>query len=173
MTIDLDALVDAIVSVADKIATDQDINLKEEFRNVPVPMRVVLGAITLAAADQRLTGANLAAAGGFTRGSTLRDYGDLVTAVRAAAPNFVRAQLGPDVDGPSVTDLAAQLQQRNETIADLREQLHQQQQDLDVALSYARDLHERLRHEFEAIAAERASKVRMLRPVGAAPHDPA
>lgn len=170
--LNFDALLDAIVAIADEAAAERDVNLRQQLRDVPVPMRVVLAALTLAAADQRLTGANLAAAGGFSRGSTLRDYGDLVGTVKRAAPHVVRAQLGPTSEGPSRTELAAELQQRNDTIAALRDRLELQQQDLDVALSYARDLHEQLRPEFEALAVERATKVRPLRAVTTEQEEP-
>lgn len=164
MQADTDAVIEALLQLADKAAQGEEIDLRRELRAIPVPLRVVLGALTLAAADKPLSGKNLAAAGGFSRGSTLRDYGETVAALQQAAPHIVHAQLGDLATAASVSELARQLQERDETIAELREEVAQQQRDLDVALSYARDLHEHVRAEFEANARERASKVRALRP---------
>lgn len=164
MQADTDAVIDALLKLAEKVAAGEEADIRRELRPVPVPLRVAFAALTLAAADRPLSGKNLAAAGGFSRGSTLRDYGETVAALQNAAPHIVAAQLGDTGSGASVSELAHQLQERDDTIAELREQVAQHQRDLDIALSYARDLHEHVRAEFEANAQERASKVRRLRP---------
>lgn len=164
MHADTEAVIEALRQLAAKVEAGEDVDLRRELRAIPVPLRVVLGALTLAAADKPLSGKNLAAAGGFSRGSTLRDYGETVATLQKAAPHVIHAQLGEHATAASVTELARELQERDETIAELREQIAQQQRDLDAALSYARDLHEHVRADYEANARERAEKVRSLRP---------
>ena len=64
------------------------------------------------------------------------------------------------------------LQQRDHTITELRAALRAAEHERDVALSYARDLHEQLAPEYQAILADKAAKVRPLRSVSGAADEP-
>lgn len=165
MTMNVEDLATMFESVATKRTNGETVSLKDEYRAIPVPVRVMLAAVILAAADQPLTGNNLASAGAFSRGSTLRDYGNLVTSLRDTAPQFVAQALTGTTEGRSVATLTAELQQRDETIASLRAQLKRQEHDIQAVRSYARDLHERYRQDIEQVEREQADKVRHLRPI--------
>ena len=166
MNVNVDDLADMFASVASRRANGEEVFLKQEYRGIPVPVRVLLAAVILAASDQPITGKNLATVGAFSRGSTLRDYGTLVSRLRDTVPQFIAEALSDATEGRSVAALAADLQQRDDTIAELRAEIRQQQYDVAVAHSYARDLHERYRHDIEEAERERAAKVRHLRPAG-------
>lgn len=165
MNVDIDDLIDALTAVADQVVAGDEVDLKQAFKGIPVPLRAVLAAIVLTAAGEPLTGKNLEAAGGFGRGSALRDHGETIAKVKAAAPAVVRTQLAGAGHAKSYAELWADFQQRNDTIDELRTKKDSAERDLAAALSYARDLHEQLRPEYEAIAAEKTAKVRHLHTV--------
>lgn len=94
-----------------------------------------------------------------------------MTSIRENVPVLVRAQLAVVGDTPSAAQLFDQVRERDEIIRELRDKVQTLQRERNTALAYARDLHERLRPEFEAIAREQEEKVRHLRPVPAQTED--
>lgn len=165
MNVDVDEVVATLIRIAEKRGEGEEVALRQELHGIPVPARALFAALILVAADRPLTGKNLATVGGFSRGTALRDHGDLIAKLRDAVPYFVDTALAEASTGESVETLTRELRQRDATIAELRQNLKQQEHDMDVARSYARDLHERYRGDLEEIEREQAEKVRQIRPV--------
>ena len=117
----------------------------------------------MAAADRPLNGVTLAAAAGFSRGTAYRHNREAVNLLIAIAPALVDSMLAKTDEGRSLTILNANLRQRDETIAKLREKLRASEKEREMALAYARDLFETVSSEMRETANEMAKKVRPLR----------
>jgi hypothetical protein len=93
---------------------------------------------------------------------------DQMAVIRECVPAVVRAQLEAVGTTTDTVTLYEQVRDREQSIQRLRQEAHNIQVERDAAVAYARDLHERLRPELEAISLEQARKVRPLRIVVAA-----
>ncbi len=144
----------------------------EVLRDVPVIIRAALAAVALAAADRPVNGINVAKAAGYSRGTAYRHNAEALDVVLSASPTLAAALLEQPTAGRSVTELSQMLQERDRVIQDLRRQLKAAQVESEMALSYARDLHEQLAPEHEGIVQERRNKVRSLRVIGDPDQDP-
>jgi DNA-binding phage protein len=135
---------------------------------VPLDLRLVVAAVSLAAADQPLTKLSMTTAARAARSAAYRDHGDLMAYLKEHVPDLVQAQLGPVRREVSVTELAAELGKANETIA--RERTLREEAEIELAhvINYARELHWQLQPEYEAAMRERREKVRPLRSVPSA-----
>lgn len=152
-------------SIATKSKAGETVNIALEMKELPVPLRATLALVALAAADKPINGVNMAQVGGYSRGTAaVKHKATLDTLVRSV-PVVVGVQLQRTSETPTISELAAQIRNRDNTIADLRAQLSDARHDLDVVLAYARDLHNHVQLEHDQIAAEKAKKVRLLRPV--------
>ncbi|BCJ42312.1 hypothetical protein GCM10010168_86890 [Actinoplanes ianthinogenes] len=145
--------------------------LGEHLGDIPVPMRLVLAAAILAAADKPVSIVSLCQVAGVSRGSAYNHHKVAMASIRENIPVLVRAQLAILGETPNAAELFDQVRERDETIRELRAELKTARRERNTALAYARDLHERLRPEFEEIARERQEKVRHLRPVSALRQD--
>ncbi|GAA2670662.1 hypothetical protein [Actinoplanes palleronii] len=139
--------------------------LSEHLGNIPVPTRLLLAAAILAAADKPVSIVSLCQVAGVSRGSTYNHHKEAMTSIRENIPVLVRAQLAALGETPRAAELFDQVRERDETIRELRADLKNARRERNTALAYARDLHERLRPEFDAIAREKQEKVRHLRPI--------
>ena len=137
--------------------------LGEHLGNIPVPARLMLAAAILAAADKPVSIVSLCQVAGVSRGSTYNHHKEAMASIRENIPVLVRAQLAVLGETPAAAELFDQVRERDETIRELRAELKSARRERNTALAYARDLHERLRPEFEAIAREKQEKVRHLR----------
>lgn len=161
--------IDAIIRVAQRIADGEDLSTQlmgEE--DVPVPLRILLAAAVLTAADQPVTKKAITTASPAARSAVYREHADLLDKASAVLPALVQAQL--DLVGSHVTAaaLAEQLQNANQIIADERARREQAERELEHVISYARELHWQLRPEYEQLLREKEEKVRQLHTV---PHD--
>ncbi|GAA0456849.1 hypothetical protein Ade02nite_05840 [Paractinoplanes deccanensis] len=139
--------------------------LSMHLGNIPVPARLMLAAAVLAAADKPVSIVNVCQVAGVSHGSTYNNHKEAMASIRENIPVLVRAQLAVLGETPSAAELFDQVHERDETIRELRAELKAARQERNTALAYPRDLHERLRPEFEAIAREKQEKVRYLRPL--------
>lgn len=158
-----DGLHQALVRIA--ASEDAPIDVLDELRAVPVGLRAALVAAVLAGADRPLNGVVLAKAARFSRGTAYRTNKDALAAVIAAVPTIAASVLGQSRSGGTRSELSAALHSRDETIAKLRAEVKDAERDRDIALAYARDLHQQLEPEYRGIQAERSEKVRHLRGV--------
>ena len=135
---------------------------------VPLDLRLVVAAVSLAAADQPLTKLSMTTSARAARSAAYRDHGDLMARLKEHVPAFVQAQVSPVRRQVSATELAAELEKANETIA--RERTRREEAELELAhvINYARELHWQLQPEYEAAMRERREKVRPLRSVPSA-----
>ncbi|MEU7384994.1 hypothetical protein AB0A91_34550 [Streptomyces sp. NPDC042207] len=138
---------------------------------VPVSLRLVLAAAVLAASDRPVNKKSVTTTAPAARSATYRDHAELLDQVTTVLPTFVQAQLDRAGSGASVTDLARQLQEANRTIQEERERREEAERQLTHVSSYARELHWKLKDEYDAIIKEKIEKVRHLRPVPE-PSDP-
>ncbi|MFJ1652142.1 hypothetical protein ACIOC2_12130 [Streptomyces sp. NPDC088337] len=132
---------------------------------VPVALRLVLAAAVLAASDRPVNKKSVTITAPAARSATYRDHAELLEQVTTVLPALVQAQLDRAGSGVSVTDLARQLQEANRTIQKERERREEIEQQLMHVASYARELHWKLKDEYDAVIREKAEKVRHLRPV--------
>lgn len=159
---------DALLEALRNLAKDVEVDVRDvaaQIRSLPVVLRAALGAVALAAADQPLNGVTLAAAASFSRGTAYRHNREAINLLIAHAPALVHSMLDNIENGPSLTDLNAELRRRDQTIAELREKLRASEAEREMALAYARDLFEAVSSEMREIAEEKAKKVRPLRVV--------
>ncbi|HET6483562.1 MAG TPA: hypothetical protein VFG35_26465 [Actinoplanes sp.] len=162
----LEALHLAAAAYAEATRGGADANeLGNHLGNVPVPTRLMLAAAILAAADKPVSTVSLCQVAGVSRGSTYNHHKEAMASIRENIPVLVRAQLAALGETPSAAELFDRVRERDETIRELRAELKAARRERNAALAYARDLHERLRPEFEAIAREKQEKVRHLRPL--------
>lgn len=161
-----DALTEMLVRLRDRADSGELVDVASEVRALPVAIRAALGAVALAAAERPLNWVALAASAGFSRGTAYRHNKEVISGLINYAPALVDTMLAQDVDRESLTELSAKLQDRDATIAGLRERLRVSEAEREMALSYARDLFEVVEAEVREIAAEKARKVRPFRVVG-------
>lgn len=99
------------------------------------------------------------------RSAAYRDHSDLMAKLKDLIPALVNAQLESVRRDVSVTQLVADLEKANNTIAEERARRQAAELELESATNYARELHWQLKPEYEAALRERTEKVRPLRPV--------
>lgn len=131
---------------------------------VPVALRLVLAAAALTASDKPVNKKSVTASAPAARSATYRDHAELLEQVTTVLPALVQAQIGNVGGGASVTDLARQLQEANLTIQKERETRQRVELQLEHVAAYARELHWRLRDDYDALIREKTEKVRHLRP---------
>ncbi|TKA09430.1 hypothetical protein [Actinacidiphila oryziradicis] len=139
---------------------------------VPVALRLVLAAAVLTASDRPVNKKLVTATAPAARSATYRDHAELLEHVTTLLPTLVQAQLDRTASGASVTDLARQLQEANRIIQKERELRQKAELERDHVASYARELHWKLRDEYDAIIREKTEKVRHLRPLPGGMTDP-
>jgi hypothetical protein len=163
---------DALLRVAGRIAAGED--LTSELMNaegVPVPLRLVLAAATLTAADLPVNKKSITTAAPAARSATYRDHAELLEQAKTLLPALVQAQLSLVGARVTAVQLGAQLEEANKIISAERARCEEAEQQLQHVTSYARELHWQLRPEHEAALREREQKVRPLRPIPTAPDD--
>lgn len=160
-----DALLEMLHSVAASMKVGEKSDIAAEIRRLPVVLRAALGAVALTAADRPLNGVTLATAASFSRGTAYRHNREAINLLVDLAPALVDSMLVNPEKGESLTVLNANLRQRDQTVAELRERLRASENEREMALAYARDLFETVSSEIREIASERARKVRPLRVV--------
>lgn len=134
---------------------------------VPVDLRLLVAATALAAADQPVTKLSMTMAAPAARSAAYRDHSDLMSKLKDVLPTLVHAQLDSVRREISVTQLTADLEKANNTIAEERARREAAELELEHVANYARELHWLLKPEYEAALRERTEKVRPLRPVPA------
>jgi hypothetical protein len=134
---------------------------------VPVDLRLLVAATALAAADQPVTKLSMTTSAPAARSAAYRDHSDLMAKLKDLLPALVHAQLDSVRREVSVTQLAADLERANNTIAEERARREAAELELEQVANYARELHWLLKPEYEAALRERTEKVRPLRPVPA------
>lgn len=132
---------------------------------VPVDLRLLVVATALVAADQPVTKLSMTTSAPAARSAAYRDHGDLMTRLKDVLPALVHAQLDAVRREVNVTQLAADLERANNTVAEERARREAAEKELQQVASYARELHWQLKPEYEAALRERTEKVRPLRPV--------
>ena len=153
------------------LAADPNASPHTALADTPVPARLLLAAVILAAADRPLSILNLCDTAGVSRVSAYNHHKTQMATIRDTIPPLVRAHLRRASDPPQTAELYEQIRDREASIQRLRTEISQLRAEHSAALGYARDLHERLRVEVEANQAEARSKVRPLRSVPAPEHD--
>ena len=131
--------------------------------NVPVALRLVVAAITLTASDRPVNKKTITTIAPAARSATYRDHVELLEQAKMVLPAFVQAQLGLATSQLSATELGRQLEEANASIHEERLKRIALEKQLQHIASYARELHQRLKPEFDEIMRERSSKVRHLR----------
>jgi hypothetical protein len=155
---------DALVRAAERVAVGEKLT-DELLQSVPVPLRLVLTTAVLAAADRPVNKKGVVDTARAARSAVYRNHAQLIDQLITHLPPFVQAQLQTAGTGVSVTELARQLQQANDTIAEERKKREEAELRLEHVASYARELQWQLKPEFDAIVREKAEKVRQLRPI--------
>lgn len=158
----IEALMRVATRVQDGEAFSGELLVQE---GVPVALRLVLAAAVLAASDRPVNKKSVTTTAPAARSATYRDHAELLEQVTTVLPVLVQAQLDRADSGASVTDLARQLQEANRTIQRERERREEAERQLSHVASYARELHWKLKDEYDAVIREKTEKVRHLRPV--------
>ncbi|MBK7625246.1 MAG: hypothetical protein IPJ14_21950 [Kineosporiaceae bacterium] len=139
---------------------------------VPAALRLVTTTIALAAAGRPLTKKTITTAAPAARSAAYRDNADLLAEAIEVLPALVAAQLQLAGQSRTATQLSRELQQANESIERERKRRREAEENLHQVLAYARELHWRLKPEYDALLRERESKVRPLRSLTTAHNEP-
>lgn len=162
---DLHALRLAAQSYANSLAEAGTADVVEHLGTVPVPARLLVAAVVLAAADKPVSTVNVYEVAAVSRGSAYNHHKAEMALIRGCVPAMVRAQMALLGSTAQTAELDEQVRERDESIRKLGEDNRRLREEHDAAVGYARDLRERLRPELEAIANEQAEKVHTFRPV--------
>lgn len=161
-----DDMVEELVGSLRRIGIDPDAaQVLDALRDLPVVLRATLAGVALGAADKPVNALSVSKAAGYSRGTAYRHNSEALEVVLRATPSVANALVGRTDTGHTVAGLARMLQERDGIIASLRDELRSATAERDMALSYARDLHEQLAPEYEQLVRDRSNKVRALRPV--------
>ena len=160
-----DRLVEAMQAVKAFVADGEPIDIALVLRSVPVVWRAALATAALTAKDQPVNALRVAEAGGYSRGTAYRNNREGLDAVINGMPALVRSMLDTTGADRSRSELHAEIQRRDQVIAELRRLIASAEAERDLALAYARDLHQQLAPEFHAIAAEKRTKIRHLKTI--------
>jgi hypothetical protein len=147
---------------------EEKVNVAEALRHLPVDQRALLAAVALAAADFPVNNVTVARAAGYSRGTAYRNNKEALDLVVENASLLADGLLDRAGDHQSIQVLSAKLQESNLALQRLRERVNKAERERDIAVSYARDLHQQLAPEYKAIVAEKGQKVRHLRPLQSA-----
>lgn len=157
--------VQAVIRVARRVADGEPLTTQMMGdEGVAVPLRILLAAAVLTAADQPVTKKAITTVAPAARSAAYREHAELLDQVKAALPALIQAQL--ELAGTRVTaaTLAQQLENANRIIETERQHRKEAEEELAHVISYARELHWQLRPEHEQLLRERTEKVRHLRP---------
>ncbi len=156
----------ALMRVAQRVADGEALTtalLGEE--GVPVALRIVVAAVTLTAAGRPVNKKTITTIAPAARSATYRDHAELLEQAKAVLPALVRAQLTLNTSNLSATELARQLEEANQGIHRERHRRIEAEQQLQHMASYAHELHQRLKPQFDELMRERNQKVRHIRSV--------
>jgi len=159
------SLWNAMEFVAKARENGKEVDPASAMKAVPVVIRAALAAAALAASDRPVNAKSVAEIAGYSRGTAHRNNKESLDAILAGMPTLTQAMLEDAREGSTRAELHAELQRRDKKISELRQDIASLKADREVALSYARDLHQQLAPEFHGILAEKQEKVRKLRPV--------
>lgn len=158
----IDALLRAARRVADGEPLTGDLLAEEK---VPARLRLLLAAAVLTAADLPTSKRAIVDAAPAAWSATYRNHAALLDDIKAFVPGLIAAQLQPLAAMPTSADLRRQLDQANASVTRERKYVEQLEEELGQLREYALRLHRKLKPEYDAMMAERAEKVRQLRPV--------
>ncbi|WP_305782744.1 hypothetical protein [Symbioplanes lichenis] len=162
----------ALTRVAARIEAGEDLTTDLMGQEgVPVALRLVIAAVTLAAADMPVNKKSITTIAPAARSATYRDHADLLDQAKAVVPALVQAQLGLAGAKVSAADLARQLEAAHATIEKERRLREEAEERLKHVAAYARELHWQLKPEYEARLREREEKVRYLHLVPGEPDE--
>lgn len=163
----------ALIRVAERVAGGEPLTIElMGDEGVPVALRLVIASVALTAADLPVSKTSITSIAPATRSATYRDHAELLEAAKVALPPLVAAQLQLAGSKPTAADLAAKLEDANKTIARERALRVELQAQVEQVASYARELHWKLKPEYEAVLRERQEKVTPLRVVSEPPDAP-
>lgn len=164
--------IDALIRAARRVAAGEALTgdlLTEE--KVPARLRLVLAATALTAADLPASKRAIVDAAPAAWSATYRNHAALLEDVKRFVPGFVASQLELLGAMPTSADLRLQLDEANASVDRQRKRVRELEEELRQLRAYALELHRRTKPEYDAMMAERATKVRRLRPVENAPDD--
>jgi hypothetical protein len=154
----------SLTRVAARIEAGEDLTTELMGQEgVPVALRLVIAAVTLAAADMPVNKKSITAIAPAARSATYRDHADLLDRAKTVIPALVQAQLGLAGTKVSAADLARQLEAAHATVEKERRLREEAEERLKHVAAYARELHWQLKPEYEARLRERDEKLRHLR----------
>lgn len=161
-----DDSIDALIRAARRIAAGEPLTgdlLTEE--KVPTRLRLVLAATALTAADLPASKRAIVDAAPAAWSATYRNHAVLLEDVKTLIPVLVASQLELLGSMPTSSDLRLQLDQANDSVHKERKRVEALEEQLRQLRQYALELHLKAKPEYDAMMAERKTKVRRLRPV--------
>ena len=135
----------------------------DALRHIPVAQRALLAAVALAAADRPVNSVTVARSAGYSRGTAYRNNKPILDLVVKHAGQLADGLLHRARDHRSILELSTRIKERDEALTRWRDRAKQAERDRDIAIGYARDLHQQLIPEYKAIVSEKDRKVRHLR----------
>ncbi len=133
--------------------------------SVPVALRLLMAAVALSAAERPVNKKSITAAAPAARSASYRDHAELLEALVTWVPSMVAGQLQATGSKANATELARQLARANEVIAAERSAKAKAEKELAHVAAYARELHNLLKPEHEAMLRDKTKKVSQLRSV--------
>lgn len=132
---------------------------------LPVPLKALLAGTLICERGGAPTRLGMSKIGGFSRGSSLNHYADLLAAIVELLPRALMEMTSDQTDPVHAAALREDLHKRDETIQQLRVELAAQKRSQEDLRRYALAVHERLRDVNAQVAAETGAKVSTLFPL--------
>lgn len=129
---------------------------------LPVPLKALLAATLMCERGGAPSRLGMSMIGGFSRGSSLNHYADLLAAIVDELPRVLLEMTSDGKDPVVAAKLRADLQERDATVQKLRAELSAQNRSQEGVKRYVLALHERLREIEAQAAAETGMKVSPL-----------
>lgn len=165
--------IDALIRAARRVADGEPLtgNLMTDEK-VPTRLRLVLAATALTAADLPASKRAIVDAAPAAWSATYRNHADLLEDVKSLVPVLVASQLALLGAMPTSSELRLRLDQANASVEKERKRVEALEEELRQLRQYALELHRKAKPEYDAMMAERKTKVRLLRLVEDTPDEP-
>lgn len=129
---------------------------------LPVPLQALIAGTLLSANGEPVSKAGMARIGKYSHGSAHKHYNELLVTLQHRIPLEISRMNDDDRDPITITQLRAELTERDATIDGLREQLSTASENIENVRRYALALHQQV-HDLEAQAA--STEGRQVRPL--------
>lgn len=133
--------------------------------SLPVPIRALIAATLICERGGAPSRLGMSKVGGFSYGSSQKHYAEFLTALVENLPHVIGPMTSESVDPVLASTLRSELNERDETIRNLRKDMSALADKFENLRRYALAMHATIREIDAKAAAESGAKVRPLHPL--------